>query len=73
MNDRHRRIVRAWKHIEHHKVDVSWAKKSWVSRSGIPELVNYPADPEGQPEPSFETALEAVEADTRRSGKWQAF
>ena len=44
---------------------MSWAKKSWVSRSGIPELVNYPADPEGRPEPSFETALEAVEADTR--------
>lgn len=44
-------------------------KKSWVSRSGIPELVNYPADPKGLPEPSFETALEAVEEDARRSGQ----
>lgn len=63
MNEGQRRIIRAWKRIEQHKAEVSWKHKSWTTRyGGIPKLVNFEADPEGKPEPSFETALEAVEA-----------
>lgn len=69
MNDRHRRIIRAWKRIEAHKTDVSWSQKSWISRFGIPELINLPADADEKPEPTFETALEAVESEAMRECK----
>lgn len=63
------RIFYAWERIEKRKEKVSWRVKSWVARSGIPELVNFEADANGKPEPSFETALEAVEAEAKRAKK----
>jgi hypothetical protein len=52
-------------HMENQAKHVSWREKSWSMRTGLPELLNLPPDPNGKPTPTFKTLRDAIDWSVR--------